>query len=237
MDNYLTDLETGDRMQFPMMPESIKVEAGTIFQSYTIMSVGDIKLPFGEELTGFSWSGILPGEKRRNDPYLRKGNIPENRNWFMNQRDWVDPWWTSAWRDPQGIQSQWSIFRRDKKKLRLLVTETPINHNVYLENYTVDYSGGLGDYKYTISFVQAKDLIINAVGLSETSGTNAQTQSRPSPPPSSSYTVVKWDSLWSIARKQMGDGTRYTELYEFNKDVIGENPNIIYPGMTLKIPI
>ena len=68
MEIYLTDLETGDRMRFPMLPKSINVETGVIFQSYTILAVGDIKLPTGEELTGFSWEGILPGEARKNAP-------------------------------------------------------------------------------------------------------------------------------------------------------------------------
>lgn len=50
------------------------------------------------------------------------------------------------------------------------------------------------------------------------------------------YTVVKGDCLWIIARKYLGDGKRYTEIYELNKDII-KNPNLIYISQVLKIPV
>jgi LysM repeat protein len=50
------------------------------------------------------------------------------------------------------------------------------------------------------------------------------------------YTVVKGDSLWEIARKQLGDGSRWHEIYSLNSDVIGQNPNLINIGAELKLP-
>lgn len=49
------------------------------------------------------------------------------------------------------------------------------------------------------------------------------------------YTVVKGDCLWIIAEKYLGDGRRYIEIYELNKDII-KNPNLIYISQVLKIP-
>jgi nucleoid-associated protein YgaU len=51
-----------------------------------------------------------------------------------------------------------------------------------------------------------------------------------------SYTVQKGDSLWNIAQKQFGDGTKWTEIYKMNSDVIGQNPNLIYSGTELRLP-
>ena len=34
------------------------------------------------------------------------------------------------------------------------------------------------------------------------------------------YTVVKGDTLWAIAKKYLGEGSRYTVIYDANKDVI-----------------
>jgi nucleoid-associated protein YgaU len=38
-----------------------------------------------------------------------------------------------------------------------------------------------------------------------------------------SYTVASGDSLWAIAEKVYGDGSRWTDIYEANQDVIGDN--------------
>ncbi len=46
------------------------------------------------------------------------------------------------------------------------------------------------------------------------------------------YTVQKGDSLWSIAQKQMGDGTKWPQIQKLN-NLSGD---IIYPGQALKIP-
>ncbi len=50
-----------------------------------------------------------------------------------------------------------------------------------------------------------------------------------------SYTVVKGDCLWNIAKKFYGKGSQYTVIYNANKDKI-KNPNLIYPGQVLIIP-
>lgn len=49
-----------------------------------------------------------------------------------------------------------------------------------------------------------------------------------------SYTVQKGDCLWDIAERQFGDGMRWSGLYEQNKDVIGEDPDLLYVGVTLQ---
>lgn len=51
----------------------------------------------------------------------------------------------------------------------------------------------------------------------------------------SSYTVVKGDSLWKIANEKLGDGARYREIFEANKDQI-KDPNKIQIGQVLEIP-
>lgn len=46
------------------------------------------------------------------------------------------------------------------------------------------------------------------------------------------YTVKKGDTLWSVAKKLLGDGNKYREIVKLNslKDTT------IYPDMVLKIP-
>lgn len=50
----------------------------------------------------------------------------------------------------------------------------------------------------------------------------------------SSYTVVEGDSLWSIAQARLGDGYRWTTLYDLNRDMI-QNPGVIEVGWELRL--
>jgi nucleoid-associated protein YgaU len=50
------------------------------------------------------------------------------------------------------------------------------------------------------------------------------------------YTVDSGDNLSAIAEQELGDANRWREIYDLNKDVIGDNPDLIQPGMELKLP-
>lgn len=54
-------------------------------------------------------------------------------------------------------------------------------------------------------------------------------------PQATTYTVKKGDTLWAIAKKYLGKGENYNQIYEANKDKIS-NPNLIYVGQVLTIP-
>ncbi|MDX3555174.1 peptidoglycan recognition protein family protein [Streptomyces europaeiscabiei] len=46
------------------------------------------------------------------------------------------------------------------------------------------------------------------------------------------YTVRSGDTLWSIAKQQLGNGSRYTEITELN----GLKSDVLTPGQKLKLP-
>ena len=48
-------------------------------------------------------------------------------------------------------------------------------------------------------------------------------------------TVQPGNSLWRIARRSYGQGTRYVEIYRANTQRISD-PNLIYPGEVLAMP-
>jgi LysM repeat protein len=67
-----------------------------------------------------------------------------------------------------------------------------------------------------------------------------QPEPKPEPKPKPSnpggtYTVKKNDSLSKIAQRVLGDGNRWREIYNLNRDQLS-NPNVIHPGMVLKLP-
>jgi hypothetical protein len=51
------------------------------------------------------------------------------------------------------------------------------------------------------------------------------------------HTVVSGDTLSRIADQHLGDANKWRAIYNANRDVIGPNPNLIFPGQVLKIPL
>lgn len=58
---------------------------------------------------------------------------------------------------------------------------------------------------------------------------NRSTTSKTTP---KTYTVKEGDTLWSICKKQLGDGQKYNEIAELNNI---SNPDLIYPGQKLRL--
>jgi nucleoid-associated protein YgaU len=42
-------------------------------------------------------------------------------------------------------------------------------------------------------------------------------------------------TLWAIAEANFGDGVRYVQVFEANRDKI-RDPNLIYPGQVFTVP-
>ncbi len=67
-------------------------------------------------------------------------------------------------------------------------------------------------------------------------------EARPAPKPQKKYlaehTVASGETLSAIALKYYGSAVKdkYMAIYEENKAEIGDNPNVVKPGMVLKIP-
>lgn len=64
-----------------------------------------------------------------------------------------------------------------------------------------------------------------------------------SAPPATVYIVAPGDCLWSIAARQLGPGAddrtidaTWRHIYAANHAAIGDDPNLIHPGLTLQLP-
>lgn len=118
------------------------------------------------------------------------------------------------------------------------------NMTVGMENYEIVDDAGAGfDVKVKVSLKQyraygTKTVTIKpATTTTETPKATVQAAPRPTTtaPKTTTYTVKSGDCLWNIAKKYLGDGSRYTEIYNLNKDKI-KNPNLIYTGQVLTLP-
>ncbi|MCI8788300.1 MAG: LysM peptidoglycan-binding domain-containing protein [Lachnospiraceae bacterium] len=118
------------------------------------------------------------------------------------------------------------------------------NIKVTLEDYKLTEDAGDGfDVTVKVKLKQWRDYGTKTVNITMAASkpraaAEPQRESTTSPAPAqaASYTVVKGDCLWNIAKKFYGNGSKYTVIYNANKGVIGGNPNLIYPEQVLTIP-
>ncbi len=52
----------------------------------------------------------------------------------------------------------------------------------------------------------------------------------------STYTIRAGDCLWNIAKNQLGDGMKWQDIFNANKDILGSNPDLIHPGTSINLP-
>ena len=51
-----------------------------------------------------------------------------------------------------------------------------------------------------------------------------------------SYTVVEGDTLFDIARYELGKASRWAEIYDLNQNVLGKDFDYLVPGTELALP-
>lgn len=82
------------------------------------------------------------------------------------------------------------------------------------------------------SLATSSSLPLNPLGSSVPSSTGLELQGTAQP---REYTVQPGEGLWQIAERFYGDGNKYVEIYEANRDVM-KSIEDIRVGMTLRIP-
>lgn len=114
----------------------------------------------------------------------------------------------------------------------------PSSFNVSLEDYTILETVDEGfDIVFSVVLKQYKEFATQRIQIKEsTEGKKTVEKKQPretTKEPEKTYTVKKGDTLWNIAKKELGDGTRYKEIAKLNNI---SNPNKIYPGQVFKLP-
>ena len=100
---------------------------------------------------------------------------------------------------------------------------------VEIDGENVKISGDIPDQATKEKLILAAG---NVEGVSkvEEDLTTAQTE-----PEASFHTVEKGDTLWAIAERSYGNGSKYMAIFEANKPMLSD-PDKIYPGQKLRIP-
>lgn len=210
----------------PITPSKVKVKINNQNETLTLINGDEINILKAAGLTDVSFDLLLP---QVSYPFANGG--AQSANFYLSLFERL-----KTAKQP----FQWILNRSMPSGKRLFYT----NLTVGMEDYQItdDVEEGF-DITVTVSLKQYRHYGTKTVTVqpAETpaktpTATVEQPQRETSEAPQqSAYTVKSGDCLWNIAKKYLGDGSRYNEIYELNKDKI-TNPNLIYPSQVLTLP-
>lgn len=210
----------GKQILLPVTPAEIKTKTGNRNKTVYILNFGEMNLAKKPGLREITFTALLPG--RQYSFVQTEGGFREPEyflNCFQEYKAAAKP-------------VQLILFRRLADGTQLFCG----NLDVLLEDYTVTEKGGeQGDFWVEMRWKEWKAAKSIRYSVKSENGGNVlleQGQERQAKTPAASYTVKKGDCLWSIAKRELGDGTKYKEIAQKNGI---SDPNKIYPGQVLRL--
>lgn len=162
----------------------------------------------------------------------------ELASFFPSERS---PFYKYAKKTPDKYVAQISKWKKEKLVVRVLVTDLKINMAMLIDEFKYSADEGDKDIDYKISLSEYPTLNVPSTKSKKKKVT------RPKKSKKKTHTVVKGDTLWGIAKKEYGNGNKYTKIYSANKDTIeasakehgrksSDNGHWIYAGDVYNIP-
>lgn len=213
-----------DGVQLPIAPSEMAVFVTNKNETVVLIDEGEINILKKPGLTEVEFSVMLPNVKY---PFAVYPNGFQPASFFLDKFEKL-----------KIEQKPFQLIVNRMKPTGDLLFDT--NLTVALEEYQINESAEEGfDVIVDLKFKQYRaygnkrlDIKTNTTGTKITTIATVSKQratvGKDSPKP---YTVKKGDTLWAIAKKQLGDGKKYTELAKINKI---SNPNLVYPGQVIR---
>lgn len=204
----------------PVLPEKIEFDEDGNNKTYDIINLGEINTINKPKLMEISFESFFPKHK---DPYVSSEQLFEPSFYIAKIREWRDK----------------------RQKIRFIFTGSPleINDLFTIESFKPSEEGGeVGDIHYSIELKRYKNYAAKKVVIVNKKDNNkkaVKTSNNPLRPSNTNkpktHTVSGNDTLWHIAKRYLGDGNKWPQIYNLNKDKI-KNPNLIYTGQVLRLP-
>jgi LysM repeat protein len=213
---YLCDANDENKyFLVPVIPEAISYKEGdTSATSVTIINIGQVDFPDGNDLEEVGWSSFFPA---RYDPSYCSGPLDST------PFEWRDR--LLAWKDA-------------RTAVRVIIARCDINKLFYIKTFDWELRGAEGDVYYTVTFrefIEPKPKKI-PLGTTTINDPNNKTldDRKPVKKPikPSKYKVKKGDSIYSVAKRY---GLQWKDVYAKNKATIGLDPSKLKPGQVLKL--
>ena len=211
----------------PIPPKKLELKISNQNKTYDLMNYSEINVLKNPGLTSIEFEVLLPNVTY---PFAMYKNDFQNAKYYLGILENLKV---------NKSAFQFIVIRKFPNGNSIFDT----NIKVSIEDYTITDSTDEGfDTKVKIKLKQYREYSTKTVQVTikqykppvvtRTVTTNNTAASKPS---GQNYTVKRGDCLWNIAKKYYGNGSKYTTIYNANRDKI-KNPNLIYPGQVLWIP-
>ena len=214
-------IKTNDKaIRLPVMPSEFERVISANYETNNVIGLGDIATFSGNGLAQLSLSSFFPNKEYSFNAY---SDVPKPYEFVKYFKEW----------------------KNKGTVVRVVMTGTDINQQMYITNFSYGEKDGTGDVYYTVDLVEYRPITVPVINetSSNTQNTSRQDENNDNSNDANNSTqkthkVVKGDGLWDIAKKYLGKGSDYPKIKEVNKSKypsLSKN-NIIYVGMELIIP-
>ena len=218
-----------DAMLLPVAPSKLSISIDNKNRTLVLINDGEINVLKKAGLTDISFTALLPQTKY---PFAVYKNGFKKADVFLDKLEQLKvsqkPFQFIVSRTfPNGklmFDTNIKVSLEDYKVVEDVKNGFDVNVEVKLKQYK-DY----GTKQVTVTIKQAKPVA--------TVQNTRPAESSPAPKVSPrTHKVVKGDTLWGISKKYYGNGSKYMKIFNVNTGVL-KNPNLIYVGQVLTIPV
>lgn len=229
-----------DKVLLPVAPSKIKTKINNKNKTVELINEGEVNVLKAPGLTKIQFDIVLPNVKY---PFAK---YPDGFKKAIYYLDMLEK------------------YKKEMKPFQFIISRTLQNGEVpfytnmkmSLEDYSVEDNVNEGfDIKVSVNLTQYKAYGTKTVDISEyvtktessTSDEGKRTAGDGAATTGTAYTIASGDTLWNIAKKKLGNGTKWTAIYDANKSTIesaaksrgrssSSNGHWIYPGTVITIP-
>jgi len=216
-------------MLLSVAPSKLSISIDNKNKTMVLINEGEINVLKKAGLTDISFTALLPQTKY---PFAVYKNGFQKADAFLDKLEQL---------------------KTSQKPFQFIVSRTypngkllfDTNIKVSLEDYKIieDSKNGF-DVNVEIKLKQYRDYGTKTVNVTIKQDKPVATvqNTRPaetSPAPKvtpKTHKVVSGDTLWGLAKKYYGDGSKYMKIFNANTNIL-KNPNVIYVGQVLTIPV
>lgn len=208
-----------EQLQLPVNPPGFTLNGSQIINTLEIVGIGEVSQIGNQGLKSLDITCFFP---QKYASYCAYRDIPK----------------------PYEAVALIEKWRKSGRPIRLIVTDTPINMAVVIQDFKYGEEGGTRNVNYTLSLIEYKFLKVKQVQTYQTAlkssaekieppkSKNNRTTEKTAP---GAYIVKSGDTLYKIAKLRTGNGANWRSIYEKNKSTIGADPNKLQVGMKLFI--